>query len=289
MDWNRRNCARKGHITYAPAEPDLRARLRTDTAVGEAWRCLRCGDFVLGEPRGSGPAVAAPRVLRGRALRDKLVLRLLSLERLIRGVVLAFAAWGIWIFGDNQDYYQQLLDRDLTAIRPVAQHFNYNLDSSSIVRTLHSAFGHAPSTYHWVAIGVGVYGLMELVEGVGLWMMKRWAEYFTVFATALFVPLEVKDLIDKITWLRIVAFVINVAALVYLIVAKRLFGVRGGARAAEAASKEESLLEVESAADVGVIPHERPPAPDYPAFPPYPAFPQAQANPVHPPPSGYVP
>jgi hypothetical protein len=48
VDWNLRTCGRRGHVTYVPDEPDLRARLIASTPLGEAWRCLRCGDYVLG-------------------------------------------------------------------------------------------------------------------------------------------------------------------------------------------------------------------------------------------------
>src|SRR5207244_11008920 len=74
MDWNLRHCSRKGHVTYAPTEAELRDRLHGPTPAGEAWRCLRCGDYVIGAPRGEGPAERAPQVLRGRALRDAVIL-----------------------------------------------------------------------------------------------------------------------------------------------------------------------------------------------------------------------
>ncbi|HEX2743965.1 MAG TPA: hypothetical protein VHN16_06115 [Streptosporangiaceae bacterium] len=59
MDWNLFGCARRGHVTYAPDEPELRDRLMAPTAGGTAWRCLRCGVFVAG---GGVP---------GRAARDR--------------------------------------------------------------------------------------------------------------------------------------------------------------------------------------------------------------------------
>jgi hypothetical protein len=46
-----------------------------------------------------------------------------------------------------------------------------------------------------------------------------------------------------------VALLINVAAVVYLLWSKRLFGVRGGHEAYERALHEVSLLEVEQAAE----------------------------------------
>ncbi|MGV7942533.1 DUF2127 domain-containing protein, partial [Mycobacterium kansasii] len=89
--------------TYAPDEPDLRARVRTDTPEGEAWRCLRCDDFVVGAPHDSGPAAHAPSVPRGRALRDELIMRFLAVERLLRGIVFAAAGVVVWQFrGDHE-------------------------------------------------------------------------------------------------------------------------------------------------------------------------------------------
>jgi hypothetical protein len=72
VDWSLLKCARKGHVTYAPDEPALRDRLHVATPAGEAWRCLRCGTYVHGEPHGRGPADHAPLVMRGRELRDEL-------------------------------------------------------------------------------------------------------------------------------------------------------------------------------------------------------------------------
>src|SRR5665647_1410153 len=36
--------------------------------------------------------------------------------------------------------------------------------------------------------------------------MKRWGEYVAVVGTAVFIPLEVYEILEKVTWLRIVAF-----------------------------------------------------------------------------------
>jgi hypothetical protein len=76
----------------------LRDRLTAPTAGGAAWRCLRCGAFVTGEPHGRGPAAAAPLLRRGRELRDELILRVFAVERFIRFAVFAAAAYGVWRF-----------------------------------------------------------------------------------------------------------------------------------------------------------------------------------------------
>ena len=36
-----------------------------------------------------------------------------------------------------------------------------------------------------------IYAVLHLVEGTGLMLRKRWAEYLTVIATASFVPMEI--------------------------------------------------------------------------------------------------
>ena len=72
---------------------------------------------------------------------------------------------------------------------------------------------------------------------IGLWYQRRWAEYLTFIATALFLPLEFFELTRRVSALRLVALVINLAIVAYLVWAKRLFGVRGGV-GAERAERE---------------------------------------------------
>ena len=50
MNWNLLTCALGGHVSYAPAEPEIRAQLHADTPAGETWQCLRCAAFVPGPP-----------------------------------------------------------------------------------------------------------------------------------------------------------------------------------------------------------------------------------------------
>jgi uncharacterized membrane protein (DUF2068 family) len=248
VDWSLRACARKGHVTYAPTEADLRTRLRTATPAGEAWRCLRCGDFVIGEPHGTGPADEAPPVPRGRVLRDLFILRILAVERAIRGLLILLLVYGVVKFKDRQADLRRAFDEDMPLLRPLADKLNFNLDDSGVVHTIQRVLALETKTLVWIAVGLTVYALIEIVEGVGLWYAMRWAEYLTVVATAAFLPLEIYELTEKITWLRVGALLFNIAAVIYLLWAKRLFGLRGGHRAVEAERHSESLLEVEHAA-----------------------------------------
>jgi uncharacterized membrane protein (DUF2068 family) len=247
FSWDLRACGRHGHATYAPDEPDLAQRLHVTTPAGAAWRCLRCGDFVAGAPRGSGPADDAPVVLRGRALRDALVLRLLAVERGARGLLLLVLAYGLRRFSGAQGSLQKVFDEDLPLLKPFADKFGVDLETSGPVKLIRHAFGLSAHTLFLLTLGVVAYAALELLEAVGLWLMRRWGEYVAAVGTAIFLPLEIRELLDRVTFLRAGAFVINVAAVAYLVYTKRLFGLRGGHAAFAAERHSESLLEVEQA------------------------------------------
>jgi uncharacterized membrane protein (DUF2068 family) len=252
VDWNLRTCGRRGHITYVPDELDMRAKLEATTPLGDAWRCLRCGDYVLGPPHGRGPAANAPLVMRGRALRDALILRFLAVERWIRGVLIVLGAFVVFKFRSSHDAIQRGFDEDLPLLRPIAAKLHFNLDDSSIVHTIQTVIDTETGTLAWVAAGLLAYGILQLVEGTGLWLLKRWGEYFAVVATSIGLPIEIYELSERVTWLRVGALLINLGAVLYILLSKRLFGLRGGKAAYDAERHEQSLLEVEEATRVTV-------------------------------------
>ncbi len=61
------------------------------------------------------------------------------------------------------------------------------------------------------------YAGMLLVEGIGLWLQKRWAEYLTAIATALFIPFEIYEILQRPTWVRFAALAINIFVVWYLV------------------------------------------------------------------------
>ena len=248
MDWSLFGCARTGHVTYAPDEPELRDRLMAPTAGGTAWRCLRCGAFVTGGPHGSGPAAAAPLVRRGKELRSELVLRVFAVERFLRFLILGVAAYGVWRFRYDRAGIQRAYNNALPAIRALYRDLGFNISHSKLLPFIQHSFTHTSRWLSFLAIGLAVYAVIELVESAGLWLGQRWGEYFALVATSIFLPWEVYELTAKITWLRVAAFAINLLLVIYLAWSKRLFGVRGGKAAYDARLRTESVIEVEQAA-----------------------------------------
>jgi uncharacterized membrane protein (DUF2068 family) len=62
-----------------------------------------------------------------------------------------------------------------------------------------------------------IYAGLFITEGVGLWMLKRWAEWFTVIITSSLVPVEAYEIVQRTTLIRIVVLLINIAVVVYLL------------------------------------------------------------------------
>ena len=242
--WELRACGRHGHTTYAPTETKLAERLSGHSGIGPVWRCLRCGDFVPGPPHSTGPADQAPLVLRGKALRSATVLRALAVERVVRTLLLATGVYVVLRFRADRGTIQQHLDNDLPALRALGVH----VDQLALVRDLQHALTTQPARLTLIAVLLGVYAGIEAIEAVGLWLLTRWGEYFAAVATAMFLPLEVRDLLRGVTATRAGAFTINIAAVIYLLFAKRLFGLRGGRPAYDRERRGEQLLEVEQSA-----------------------------------------
>jgi uncharacterized membrane protein (DUF2068 family) len=245
MDWSLLGCGASGHVTFAPDEAGLRERLSVSTREGAAWRCLRCGTFVVGEPDSSGPVSAAPRVRRGKELRSAFILRVFAVERFLRAIIFGALAVAIWRFGSSRLSIEAAYEQMLPALRGLLRQLGFNVNHSKLLGLIQHAFTLNSRTLTWLALAAGAYAVIEIIEAVGLWLLKRWGEYFAMIATSIGIPYEIYDLTAKVTVLRLVAFVINVALVVYLVVTKRLFGVRGGKKAYEARLRSASILQAE--------------------------------------------
>jgi uncharacterized membrane protein (DUF2068 family) len=235
-------CGVSGHELVGTDAAELRPQdhVLAVEADGVRWhRCLRCDSWLpLPRPEPPTSAVLPGRdelelPLRGRPLRDKIVLRAIAIDRGLHFVVLGLLGLAILLFASKQTQLRDTFYRvaaDLSG-GPIQK------DKVGVLGELNKLFSLKSSTLNLVGFGVIGYAVLEGVEAVGLWWQKRWAEYLTLIATALFIPLEVYEIVHKGSPLKILALIVNVAVVLYLLFAKRLFGIRGGA-AAEHAQRE---------------------------------------------------
>lgn len=86
-----------------------------------------------------------------------------------------------------------------------------------IAHFIHWLGGLSPHNLQLVAVLACAYATLYIVEGVGLWQHKRWAEYLTTVATASLIPFELWELARGISLAKFAALAINVAIVLYLI------------------------------------------------------------------------
>jgi uncharacterized membrane protein (DUF2068 family) len=67
-----------------------------------------------------------------------------------------------------------------------------------------------------LALGATAYASLHLVEAYGLWRGRRWAEWLTVVAGGVYVPVEVYELWKGVNWLKAAFLVVNLVIVVYL-------------------------------------------------------------------------
>ena len=143
----------------------------------------------------------------GDPSRTRLVLRLIAIERSARGVLLLAA--GVYLLFHLSTDFGQLAERVIRSIDiDPRQHFLHR-----IVARLHRLRAHQLRILGLLALG---YGGLELVEGVGLWLDQLWAEYLTVIATSLFIPLELYELTVHPTVWKAGGILINLLIVIYL-------------------------------------------------------------------------
>ena len=89
-------------------------------------------------------------------------------------------------------------------------------DNRFIHRLLVKILSVSPKQLKEIGAGTFFYAALLLTEGTGLLMRKHWAEYFTVIATAAFIPLEVYELARRVTVAKLIVLAVNAAIVWYL-------------------------------------------------------------------------
>ncbi len=238
--WELLVCGVRGHALIGLDA----ARLRPEDALvalerdGLRWyRCVRCDSWLpLAPPAKPKRDVPPDRSeielpLRGRALRDKVVLRIIAIDRAIHFVVLGLLAAAIFLFAGHELALRAVYFRLVNAVQGGAGARTSN--GHGVLHTLAHVFTLRTRTLYLLGVGAAGYALLEGAEAVGLWFQRRWAEYLTFLATLIFMPYEIYELTLSVSVFKSVTFVLNVVIAVYLLFAKRLFGLRGGAVAVE--------------------------------------------------------
>jgi uncharacterized membrane protein (DUF2068 family) len=136
------------------------------------------------------------------------VLRTIALYKLVKVVLLLGVAYG----------ELRLRDASLAAkLLSWAQAKPYGLEHRIVGQILEWFSGLSVSrVYLYRAITLG-YAAIFAVEGIGLWLEKRWAEWLTTIITASLIPLEAWEIILRPTIGKVLILLTNTAVVAYLV------------------------------------------------------------------------
>ncbi len=201
-------------------------------------RCLRCDAWTM-LPAPEHPARPTPAARdeialpdRGRPLKSRYVLRLIALTRAFNVLVLLLVLAGAIAVLVNRTSLRDDLMANASSLQTVF--------GGQAIGQLQSVLAGGAGPLWLVAIGLLVLVVLETTEGVGLWRATRWGEYLTFVMTTLLLVPEILELTSSTSPGTIIGMVVNVAVVLYLLISKRLFGLRGGA-AAVAAEREHDI------------------------------------------------
>jgi len=163
------------------------------------------------------PKTADPGIRRGVGGGDQSkLLPLLAVERVLRAVILIGVGL-ILLTHVHADW--------VDTGRRFAERVGLDPSRNETGKLITRLAGFGPQQAARDGIIAVVYGLLEAVEGYGLFRRRPWAEYLTVISTALLLIPEIQELLKRPTDLKIVGLVLNIVIVSYLIV--RLLRRRG--------------------------------------------------------------
>lgn len=232
----------RGHATPAadalvlgPKDSALGATLADGRRLA---RCLRCDMWLEHQPPTPNTALwpdlppieDLPKPRRGKPLHEAILMRLISINKAAHATVFTLLAIALLLVESNLAHIHRWAEGMIRRLSGPLSDTGQQASRSFLIRESQKLFKLEPGTVKLLLTLAVVYAVLEWTEAYGLWREKRWAEYLTVVATTGFLPLEIHELIKRITILRVVALIVNIALIIWLVLNKHLFGVRGGPR-----------------------------------------------------------
>jgi uncharacterized membrane protein (DUF2068 family) len=139
---------------------------------------------------------------------DIAVIRLIALFKLLKGILLIAVGLGVL----------HLLHRDTASeLAHSVRVFGLDPGEPYVERILQKLTTLTPDRIRGLGVGSFIYAGLFLTEGIGLWMLKRWAEWFSIIITSSLIPVEIYEIHHHPTAFRVLVLIINVAVVAYLL------------------------------------------------------------------------
>lgn len=144
------------------------------------------------------------------------LLRFLAIERVLRGcLIIALGFEGLMLSPQRKgslDTWNDALGK-LNRFNPKITN---SVLHSSLYQEIFKLQRGEPTRWVILFLLISIYGIFITFEGVGLWLDVLWIEKMTVISTAVFIPVEIWELIHKTSALKVSALAINIIAVIWL-------------------------------------------------------------------------
>ena len=111
----------------------------------------------------------------------------------------------------------RLLHKDIgDVLTQLAHDLRFNTESRFVDFVLERASLLNDPILRRIGFGAFCYAAIGILEGIGLYLEKAWAEYLTLIITASFLPIEVMEILHRVTTAKVAILVVNVLVLLYL-------------------------------------------------------------------------
>ena len=153
------------------------------------------------------PGVPAPATFHHRTP-ERRALRAIALFEAAKGLLVILVGLGFvtLVKGDIGDLAEDLVR--LAHLNPAHQYPKIFIDAANNL---------ADKQMTELAMLAGAYVLLRFVQAYGLWFERVWGEWLTMFAGGLYIPLEINELVNGVTPLRMAALLINIAVVVFIV------------------------------------------------------------------------
>lgn len=102
-------------------------------------------------------------------------------------------------------------------VRGAANTLGVDPDSRHLAPLLARVHDLGPGKRVGIGVGALCYAAVFLVEGCGLLAGAVWAEYLTTIITTSLLPIEIYEIVESFSLLRVLVLVANVAIVLYLV------------------------------------------------------------------------
>jgi uncharacterized membrane protein (DUF2068 family) len=143
-----------------------------------------------------------------KRLQEKDGLRVVAMFEAAKGLLILLTGFGLL----------EYIHKDLhLAAERLVRLFHLN-PASRFPRIFLDLAGHVTDAQLWLfALSALLYAVLRFFEAYGLWLQRRWAEWFGLCSGAIYVPIEVFEVARKTTWPRVTLLIVNAAIVLYLL------------------------------------------------------------------------